>query len=47
MGGATLTAPNGSGTFGSFDVLPGTDQVVLVNAIDQNVFFGTLPLGGR
>jgi hypothetical protein len=47
MGGATLTAPNGSGTFGSFDVLPGTDQMVLVNAIDQNVFFGTLPLGGR
>ena len=43
MGGATLTAPSGSGIYGSFDVIPGTDQVVLVNSVFENVFIGTVP----
>ena len=46
MGGATVTPMEGSGTFGRFRVIPGTDQVVLVNAADQNVFIGTVPFDG-
>jgi hypothetical protein len=43
MGGANVTAAEGSGTYGRFRCIPGTDQVVLVNAVDQNVFIGTVP----
>ena len=43
MGGAMVTAAEGSGTYGRFRCIPGTDQVVLVNAVDQNVFIGTVP----
>jgi hypothetical protein len=43
MGGATVTAADGGGTYGRFRCIPGTDQVVLVNAVDQNVFIGTVP----
>ena len=46
MGGATVTAAPSAGTYGRFRVIPGTDQVVLVNAVDQNVFIGTVPFGG-
>jgi hypothetical protein len=46
MGGATVTAAPGAGTYGRFRVIPGTDQVVLVNAVDQNVFIGTVPFDG-
>jgi len=46
MTGATVTAASGSGTYGRFRVIPGTDQVVVVNAVDQNVFIGTVPFDG-
>ena len=46
MGGATVTAAPSAGTYGRFRVIPGTDQVVLVNAVDQNVFIGTVPFDG-
>jgi hypothetical protein len=43
MSGVTVTAAEGSGTYGRFRCVPGTDQVVLVNSVDQNVFLGTVP----
>jgi hypothetical protein len=43
MAGVTVPAPPGGGTYGRFRVIPGTDQVVLVNAVGENVFIGTLP----
>ena len=46
MGGATVSAAPSAGTYGRFRVIPGTDQVVLVNAVDQDVFIGTVPFDG-
>lgn len=46
MGGAAVTAAPSAGTYGRFRVIPGTDRVVLVNAVDQNVFIGTVPFDG-
>jgi hypothetical protein len=45
MGGATITVLHESGkrTYGRFRLIPGTDQVVLVNSVDQNIFIGTVP----
>jgi hypothetical protein len=43
MGGATVTAAEGSGTYGRFRCIPDKDQVVLLNAVDQNVLIGTVP----
>jgi hypothetical protein len=42
MGGVAVPTPPSGGTYGRFRVIPGTDQVVLVNAVDENVFIGTL-----
>ncbi|TMK77500.1 MAG: hypothetical protein E6G47_11025 [Actinobacteria bacterium] len=43
MKGVTVSSMEESGTYGRFRIIPGTDQVVLLNAVDQNVFIGTLP----
>jgi hypothetical protein len=43
MGGVTVPQPPSAGTYGRFRVIPKTDQIVLVNAVDQDVFIGTLP----
>jgi hypothetical protein len=46
MGGATMTAAPPAGTYGRFRVIPGTDQVALVNGVFENVFIGTVPFDG-
>jgi hypothetical protein len=48
MGGTTITVLHlsGAATYGRFRGIPGTDQVVLVNSVDQNVFIGTVPFDG-
>ncbi|MGH9190117.1 MAG: Ig-like domain-containing protein, partial [Acidimicrobiales bacterium] len=46
MGGVTVSAAPSAGTYGRFRVIPGTDQVVLVNSVYENVFIGTVPFGG-
>lgn len=43
MTGATLPPPTPAGMFGRFRLIPGTDTVALVTAIDQLVYLGTLP----
>ena len=43
MTGATISPMEESGTYRRFRIIPNTDQVVLLNAVDQNVFIGTLP----
>jgi hypothetical protein len=43
MGGVPVPQPSSAGTYGRFRVIPDTDQIVLVNAVDQEVFIGTLP----
>jgi len=43
MGGVAVPQPPSAGTYGRFRIIPDTDQVVLVNAVDQDVFIGTLP----
>jgi hypothetical protein len=45
MSGLAVSAAQGSGTYGRFRVIPGTDQVVLVNSVFENVFIGTVPVG--
>src|SRR3990167_8913143 len=47
LAGATVTAQEGSGTYGRFRLVPGTQSVVLLNAPTQNVLIGTLPLTMR
>ena len=44
MGGLTVPAPLNGGTYGSFDVIPNTDTLVLLNSVADNVFVGTLPV---
>ena len=46
MGGVTVSTPPAAGTYGRFRMLPGTDQVVLVNSVTENVFIGTIPFDG-
>jgi hypothetical protein len=46
MSGAAPALVGSSGTYGRFRVLPGTDQVVLVNSVYENVFIGTVPFDG-
>ena len=43
MTGAAVTPESQQGTFGRFRLIPGTDTVAVVNAVDQSVFLGTLP----
>jgi hypothetical protein len=43
--GETPTAAPSAGTYGRFRLIPGSDQVVLVNAVDQNVFIASVPFG--
>jgi len=43
MGGVTVPQPPRASTYGRFRIIPDTDQVVLVNAVDQDVVIGTLP----
>jgi len=43
MSGVTMPTPPSAVTYGRFRVIPGTDQVVLVNAVNDNVYIGTLP----
>ena len=47
MKGAKISPPFGSGTFGRFRVIPGTDLVVLVNSVNEPVFVGSVPFDGR
>jgi hypothetical protein len=47
MGGVQVSAAEGSGTFGRFRVIPGTDLVVLVNSVNENVFIGSVPFDTR
>jgi hypothetical protein len=44
MSRASLTPPAAAGTFGRFRLIPGTDTVAVVNAVDQSVYLGTLPV---
>ena len=46
MGGVTVSAADGTGTYGRFRVIPGTNQVVLVNLVNENVLIGTVPFDG-
>lgn len=43
MGGTTVSAPALAGTYGRFRLIPGTDTVVVVNSVEQNVFLGSVP----
>ena len=43
MGGVTVTPQAIAGTYGRFRVIPGTDQVVLLNSVHENAFIGTVP----
>lgn len=47
MGGAQVSPAFSSGTFGRFRVIPGTDLVVLVNSVTENVFIGSVPFDAR
>ena len=46
MGGVTVSKALSAGTYGRFRVIPGTDTVVLVNSVSENVFIGTVPFDG-